>query len=104
MLIPTPIIVKAYIESIPRSQVRTPPEMRANLAEQHGTDMTCPLTAGIFTRIVAEAALDEMRAGKSPDAITPFWRLVAPKTPLAKKLSCGQEFLLERRKAEGLKE
>ena len=66
--------------------------------------MACPLTSGIFLRIVSEAALDEMRSGKSIEAITPFWRLVSPKAPLSKKLSCGPEFVAERRKAEGLKD
>jgi hypothetical protein len=104
MLIPTPAIVKAYIESIPLSQTRTPTVMRTELAKQNSADMTCPLTAGIFTRIVAEAALDEMRSGEPFESITPFWRLVGPRTPLAKKLSCGPDFVRERREAEGLED
>jgi hypothetical protein len=101
MLIPTPIAVKSFIESIPASQTRTMPEMRSHLAHLCGADMTCPLTSGIFTRIVAEAALDEMREGKHVESITPFWRLIAPTGPLAKKLSCGPEFIEERRQVEG---
>jgi hypothetical protein len=104
MLIPTPVAVKSYIESIPSSQAKTMPEMRSDLARLYGADMTCPLTSGIFTRIVAEAALDEMRSGKSVESITPFWRLIAPKSPLAAKLTCGVDFVLERRKAEGLED
>jgi hypothetical protein len=98
MLIATPLIVKSYVEEIPSGTYRTIPQMRQELAERHGADMTCPLTAGIFTRIVSEAALDELHSGASD--ITPFWRVVDPKSPLAKKISCGPQYISERRDGE----
>ncbi len=98
MLIATPNIVKDYIERIPHGSSKSIPEMRNELAKRFEADMTCPLTAGIFTRIVAEAALDDMKGGKRD--VTPFWRLIDPKTPLAKKLSCGPGFVAERRAGE----
>lgn len=100
MLIATPMIVKSYIEAIPAGQTKTVAEMRSDLAARNGADVTCPLTAGIFAHIVAEAALDEMREGKAVTEIAPFWRLVEPKSPLAKKLSCGQEFIAEQRQRD----
>jgi hypothetical protein len=54
----------------------------------------------IFVRIVAEAALDEMKEGKPVSKITPFWRVVDPESPAAQKLSCGTKFIVERRKSE----
>lgn len=98
MLIPTPMIVKDYVESIPRGETRSVSEMRESLARRYDAEFTCPLTSGIFSRIVSEAALDELREGASE--ITPFWRLVDPKSPLAKKLSCGPEFVADMRRRE----
>jgi hypothetical protein len=100
MLIATPIIVKAYIEEIPNGSTKTVPGMREDLAARYKADFTCPLTTGIFTRIAAESALDDLNGGKSVEDITPFWRIVDPTSPLAKKLSCGPAFIIERRAAE----
>ena len=65
----------------------------ADLARVHGADRTCPLTTGIFLRIVAEAAWEELQAGADPGAITPFWRVIAPDSSLARKLACGTDFI-----------
>ena len=100
MLIPTPVLVKEYMEHIPRGKTATMEQMRLDLAKEHHAEVTCPLTSGIFVRIVAEAALDEHRAGKSLVEITPFWRLLDEKSKAAKKLSCGPEFLTQMRVSE----
>lgn len=100
LLIATPMIVQDYMRGIPSGETRTMAQMRAELAQRFQADATCPLTSGIFARIVAEAALDERTAGKPENQITPFWRLVDPKSQLAKKLSCGIEYVEARRSAE----
>lgn len=102
LFIAHPKMVKAYIEKIPRGKSKTVVEMREALAKKNKADATCPLTSGIFVRIVAEAALDEMREGASVKEITPFWRIVDEKSPIAKRLSCGVEFIKRQRKAEGI--
>ena len=56
------------------------------------------ITTGIFLRMAAEYALQEMSQGK--DEVMPFWRVVDPKSPLAKKLPCGPEFIVSQRAAE----
>lgn len=75
-------------------------ELRRRLAEKHGADGCCPLTVGIFLRIVAEHAWDELSAGKSLEKVAPFWRVVDPKSPLAKKLRAGAEWIRLQRLAE----
>jgi hypothetical protein len=100
MLIATPAMVREFIEAIPQGCVKTLPQMRAEFSQRAGADICCPLTAGIFARIVAELALEELAGGRPLQQITPFWRLVDPKSPLAKKLSCGPDFITERRAAE----
>lgn len=102
LYIATPAIIKREIEQISRGQFVPLADIRAKLARQNQADATCPLTTGIFTRIVAEAAWDEHLAGKSIDAITPFWRVIDAQSALAKKLTCGADVVAARQAAEGL--
>lgn len=102
MLIPTPILVRDYVAEIPLGKTSTMDQMKRDLAAKFGAEVSCPLTSGIFIRIVAEAALEDLAQGKSLDEITPFWRLIAPKDKVVLKLTCGREFIEERRAAEGI--
>jgi hypothetical protein len=102
MLIATPKIVDAYIRNIPKGSSTTLLQMREDLAIEYHADNTCPLTSGIFLRIVAENAYDEYVNGKPLNKITPFWRIMNKKSPTLKKLSFGEEFVLEQRRKEGL--
>lgn len=95
LLIPTPTMVKEYVSSIPKGESRTAVEMRADLANQNGADTTCPLCAGIFLRIVAEAAHE---SGEE----VPVWRMIDAKSPTRKKLSFDPAELDAKRKSEGL--
>jgi hypothetical protein len=100
MFIASPKLVRDYIQAIPRGATREIADMRGQFAKQNAADVTCPITSSIFVRIVAEAAIDEMNAGAPPDAVTPFWRIVDPKGPVAAKLSCGKNFVAEMRRKE----
>ncbi|HMP91747.1 MAG TPA: hypothetical protein PKD90_02685 [Phnomibacter sp.] len=102
MLIPTPQMVQEYLEHLATGQQGSLSQMRADLAASNGVQFTCPVTSGIFLRIVAEAAYEEFTLGKPLAEIAPFWRLINGKSPTAKKLSFGVEFLLNQRRAEGL--
>jgi hypothetical protein len=51
-------------------------------------------------RISAEAALEELAEGKSLNEVAPFWRVIAPDSKLAKKLTVGPEWLAAQRAAE----
>jgi len=100
MLVATPIIVQDYIRQIPEGTFVSPKTMRKDIALQFGADNCCPLTTGIFLRIVSEVAHEEFEQGKPIDQIAPFWRIVHPKSPTAKKLSFGTEFLVEQQQKE----
>jgi hypothetical protein len=102
MLIPTPAVVAAYVEAIPQGESRTVPQMREDLAAAHRADFTCPLTAGIFLRVAAELAWEQHQKGKPLSKITPFWRVVDLKSPMAKKLACGVDFIVKQRQREGI--
>ncbi|MBS1707943.1 MAG: hypothetical protein JSS65_04390 [Armatimonadetes bacterium] len=100
LLISSPSEIDGLLRSVPIGQTTSVAELRNSLATRHGADGTCPLTTGIFLRIIAEVALEELAAGKGVDEVAPFWRVVDPKSPLAKKLSCGPEWIRTQRDAE----
>ena len=62
MLVPTPILVRDYIAALPNGKAATVDQMKKDLAKQHGADCVCPLTTGIFVRIVAEATASNDKA------------------------------------------
>jgi len=95
MFIATPKLIDAYIQQIgigKRIDIKT---LRKDLAIEHNADYTCPVTTGIFLRIVAEANYEKLQQGIPIEEITPFWRVIEPNSALAKKLTFGQDFLLQ---------
>lgn len=102
MLIATPLIVDAYVKEIPRGTFTDIKQMRKDLAAGHHAEYTCPVTTGIFLRIVAENAYEEFKKGKPLNKITPFWRALSVKSPSAKKLTFGIKFLKDQQKKEGI--
>lgn len=102
MLIATPQVVDEYIRQIPRGKHVSLSTLRNDLAMEYHADKTCPVTSGIFLRIVSEAAYEEYQQGKPLSKITPFWRVVAIGSPTAKKLTFGTDFLQAQQKKEGI--
>lgn len=102
MFIATPKMVDEKIRKIPRGSSGTAVEIREMLAAENGADYSCPLTTGIFIRIAAEAAWEELQQGQPEENITPFWRVIAPGSKAADKLSFGKEFLIQKQKEEGI--
>ncbi len=100
MCIPTPRLLEQYIRHIPKGIKVSIETMRTDIALETHADFTCPLTSGIFLRIVAEAALEQLAQHGDLQRITPFWRVVDPGSKLAKKLSCGTDFIVQQRMAE----
>jgi hypothetical protein len=102
MLIATPEIVDTYIRNIREGSHVSLQQMRKDLAAEYHAEYCCPVTSGIFLRIVAEAAYEDYIAGKPLKKITPFWRMIDSKTPVAKKLTFGTDFIRQQRAKEGL--
>ncbi len=100
LFIPSPQVVADYLAAVPPGQTRSPEAMRADLARGAGAQAACPVASAYSLRMVAEAALEDLRAGKDATAVAPFWRVVAPGTPLAAKLSCDGAEIAHRRAAE----
>ncbi len=100
MLIPTPKLIDEYIRQIPKGKKVDLITLRGDLAREHGAEVTCPLTTGIFLRIVAEAAYEEFANGKPLKSVTPFWRVINEKSSTAKKLSFETSILKEQQQKE----
>jgi len=100
MLIATPKIIDNYIRQIPKGKSTTLQTMRKDLAHEYHAEYTCPVTTGIFLRIVSEAAHEQIENGKPTTAVAPFWRVVDENSPLAKKLSFGPAFIKAQRYKE----
>jgi hypothetical protein len=101
LLISCPLEVEEYLNSrVPLGETREIQQMRRELAAMHGADAACPVSTAIFLRTVAEAAWDDIEAGKPVTAVAPFWRVVDPKSPLAKKLRAGSSWIEQQRAAE----
>ena len=102
MLIANTKIFDDFINKIPSGDFVEIKKIRSTLAKQFDCDVTCPLTTGIFIRIVSEAAYEEYKTGKSLEHITPFWRMVNPNSKLAGKLACGIDFIAKRQTQENI--
>jgi hypothetical protein len=89
LLITSPEIIDQYMRGIPAGSFISFVAMRKDLAESHEADASCPITSSIHSRIVAEIAIEELAEGASPNSVCPFWRVVEPRSDLARKLSVG---------------
>lgn len=102
LLIPTPQIVDKFVREIPEGQFLSVSELRQKMAEAFHADHSCPLVTGIQLRIVAEAAWEQMKSGMDRSQVAPFWRVVHPASPLAKKLECPVYELSRLQMMEGI--
>jgi hypothetical protein len=101
MLIPKPLDVDTLIRKTKKGQLITPAEIRSRLALDNRADTACPLTTGIFIRIAAEAAAEDLQNGKT--RITPYWRVVTSDGRLNDKFPGGAKAQAKRLKEEGHK-
>ena len=99
LLIPKPLDVEGLMRGIEEGKLATVEQIRARLAKDFHADLTCPLTTGIFIRIAAEAAEEDLREGK--DEITPYWRVVKADGSLNEKLPGSVEAQAGRLRGEG---
>lgn len=85
------------IRKVPRGKMVTLTALREKLARAASADITCAMVAGKTT--AAEAAAEEMRAGKS--RVAPWWRVVRDDGSLFEKLPGGPASQAGHLEAEG---
>lgn len=97
MAIPAPIEINDIMAKVPKGKLITVAEIRQKIAKKHKADIGCPLTCGIFTWIVANAAEENRDKGKKE--ITPYFRTLKSDGEINPKYPGGiqiQKMLLEK--------
>lgn len=99
VLVPTPLMADEEIRAVPKGKLITTGRLRQRLARKQKADSTCPMTVGIFLRIISEAAEEDRRRGKK--RVTPYWRVLKDDGGLNPKFAGGVEAQAARLEAEG---
>lgn len=99
MVIAKPLDVDALMRKIKKGKLVTITQIRERLAKDYKVDVTCPLTTGIFIRIVSEVAEEDLKEGKKQ--ITPYWRVIRSDGSLNEKFPGGMEAQAKRLREEG---
>ena len=99
MVIPRPLDLDAVMRKVRKGKLITTSQIRDEVARQSSADSACPMTTGIFIRIVAEAAEEDRRAGKK--RITPYWRTIKDNGDLNEKLPGQAKAQAAKLRAEG---
>ena len=99
LLIPKPLDVDALMRQVEKGKLITVNQIRGRLAKDYGADLTCPLVTGIFLRIAAEAAEEDLSRGETK--ITPYWRVVKADGSLNEKFPGNVNAQAERLREEG---
>jgi hypothetical protein len=88
MLIPTAALVADKLRAAPPGQVSDLGGLRKALAEEFGADACCPVTTQRHLVSIAQKAS------------APYWRMVDPDRPFARRLAGGPEVVRARLAAE----
>ena len=101
VLVPTPLLVDGIIRKVQKGKLITVNQIREKLAKDFKADSTCPMTVGIFLRIISEVAEEDLHMGKK--RITPYWRVIKAGGGLNPKFPGGVKAQASRLKEEGHK-
>ena len=99
ILIPKPLDVDTLIRKVEKGKLITDKQIRERLAKDYLADKTCAKVTGIFIRIAAEAAEEDLKSDR--EEITPYWRVIKPDGSLNEKSPGGTEAQAARLRAEG---
>jgi hypothetical protein len=101
VLVPTPMMADEEVRTVRKGKLITTGQLRQRLAQKLKTDSTCPMTMGIFLRIISETAEEDRRGGRK--RVTPYWRVVKDDGSLNPKFAGGVESQAAQLRAEGHK-
>lgn len=99
MFIPTPLLIDGLVRDIPEGELATIGQIKGRLAKDFEADFTCPMTTGLFLKMVSETAEEDMSSGKGN--ISPYWRVVKDDGSLYDKFPGGVESQRRRLEKEG---
>jgi hypothetical protein len=99
MLVSSPREIESLMQQVGKGELTTTAEIARRLARKHKTDITCPMTTGIFVNIVAGAAQEQRASGAK--TIAPFWRTLKSDGSLNEKYPGGTEVQKRMLESEG---
>ena len=100
MYVGSPSVIADWVAAIPEGETRSIARLRNELARANDAQATCPTTTALYLRMVAEVALADLADGHQPEAVIPFWRVVEPDSPIARRLSCDATLIADFRARE----
>lgn len=89
MLLPTQRMVADKLKAAPPGKISDLGGLRKQLAAEFGADACCPVTVQRHMVAIAE------------EEIAPYWRVVDPDRPFARRLAGGPDAIRRHLKAEG---
>ena len=101
MLIATPKLIDELIRQIPKGRLTTINAIRNKLAQEFNVDVTCPITTGIFTWIVAHKTEEDRAKGMNRKDLSPYWRVIKEDGALNPKYPGGETQQTEYLNMEG---
>ena len=99
IVIPSPLEVDGIMKKVRKGKLITINRIREIVARRHGATIGCPICVGIFARIAAGAAGEELEEGRK--RVTPYWRTLKGKGELNPKYPGGIEEQKLRLESEG---
>ena len=99
LLIPKPLAVDAALRQVRKGKLITLSALRVRLARDTRAESACPMTTGIFMKVVAEAAEEALREGKQ--RVTPYWRAIRDDGRLNERFPGGARAQARRLREEG---
>ncbi len=100
MVISTPREIQDIIRSIPTGKLLTMDSLRNIISLKHNVDIACPLTTGIFLRILAEASEESRNQNITKDFVT-YWRVLQKDGSINPKFPGGLIFQSQLLESEG---
>ena len=100
VLVPTPLLVDKVIQTVKKGKLITVNQIREKLAQEFNAEVTCQITTGIFIRICAEVAEEDLQSGKK--RVAPYWRVIKSDGSLNPKYPGGVESQAEHLKSENI--
>lgn len=95
MYLAPPLDYDRVMRKVPSGKVITAVQIRELFAKNNKADFTCPMTAGIFISIAAQASYQR------DDDKTPYWRTLKANGELNPKYPGGLEFQKQKLEEEG---
>ncbi|TQK17681.1 hypothetical protein FBY40_0158 [Microbacterium sp. SLBN-154] len=98
--ISSPAALAEAIGKVTMGQTMSVRELRESVAVQQQADATCPVTTAMYLRIITEIAMEDLFRGVDVDEVTPFWRVITPHDPIAKRVPGAPEMISTLRQVE----